>query len=169
MIGSSGCPPLLRSCRGVGPAGEPAPRGHPLGLSSAQSRPSRPRFAGGFRGISFRSRGAKHQENPRASNEGCMHPKRDSIAVLMRANCQSLLQGTSGFRKILDKSYKPTTWDVTKAAFLPIGTQVSTDGSMFLTCCRRQEVLAPILLLRASKPCLKRHSPPGRDVLGEHP
>ena len=34
---------------------EPAPRGL-TGLSSAESRPFRPRFAGGVRGISFRSR-----------------------------------------------------------------------------------------------------------------
>jgi hypothetical protein len=41
----------------------PQPRGH-LGLKSAEDRPSRPRFTGGFFGISFRSRLAKHQENP---------------------------------------------------------------------------------------------------------
>ena len=67
MIGSSGCPPLLQVFEGWVRQGSPLLAGI-LGLSSAESRPFRPRFAGGFRGISFRSRRAKHQENPRAKD-----------------------------------------------------------------------------------------------------
>src|SRR5215218_7406906 len=127
MIGSSGCPPLLQVSRGGSGRGARSSRASFGLLSSAQSRPSRPRFAGGFRGISFRSRRAKHQENPRASKKGCRHPKRDSIAVLMSASCQTLLQGTRGVGKILDESYKPAPRDVTKAAFWSLETKVSAD------------------------------------------
>src|SRR3990170_20259 len=116
MIGSSGCPPLL-GFRGLGPAGEPAPRGHPV---SCRSQPRVARSAHVLRAVFVVSRFVRVRRSIKKTSRakvGCRHPKRDSIAVLIASKCQRSVQRTRGFRKILDKSYKPETPNVTNAAF----------------------------------------------------
>lgn len=133
MIGSSGVPAASSGFRGLGPAGEPAPRGH-LGLSSAQSRPFRPRFAGGVRGISFRSRRAKHQENPRAKDR-VQAPQKGQH----RCPNEGKVPEISALHKRLWKYFRQKLQagdsECNKSSFLVPGTKVSADGSTILTCC----------------------------------
>ncbi len=166
MIGSSGCPPLLGVFEGWVRQGSPLLAGI---LWALRVQPRVARSAHGLRAAFVVSRFVRVRRSIKKTSgaqEGCKHPKRDSIAVLIGTKCQRSVQRTRGFRNILDKSYKSETPNVTKAAFRASGTKVFTDGSMTLTCCRAGRGPRANPHAGASEPCLKDRSLGRSDALG---